>query len=211
MNGTLRLAGVLACGLALVACGSSEGEGTSATGGGGGAGGGPAVGPEGSGGGGAPGGGCGDPAQAREVVEDPSFELRASASGPYAPGTEGRFEIALTPRGEYHVNADYPMTIDVEAPSAVTLPRAQLGPDQAAELAEPRARFQVPFTATAAGEHRVTARVDFAVCTPESCMPDCRTLALVLPVAAGAAAGGGLEPPAAGGAPAAPTTETATQ
>jgi hypothetical protein len=132
--------------------------------------------------------GCGDPAEAREVAEDPSFELRATASGPYAPGEEGRFDIALTPRGIYHVNAQYPLSIQLQAPGEITLPDAELGTEDAAEFGEPRARFQVPFTATAAGQHRVTARVDFAVCTPESCMPDCRTLALVLPVETGAAA-----------------------
>ncbi|MDQ3034933.1 MAG: hypothetical protein M3Y87_21170 [Myxococcota bacterium] len=173
MSGMLRVGTVL-CALALVACGSNE-EASPVSGGG-------AAVPTAPT---APGGGCGDPAEAREVAEDPSFELRASASGPYATGQEGRFEIALTPRGGYHVNADYPLTIELEAPGEVTLPDAELGADDAAEFGEPRARFQVPFTPTGAGQHRVTARVDFAVCTPEACMPDCRTLALVLPVEAG--------------------------
>lgn len=182
---TMRgLVGALLCALALVACGSEEresapsgehvaatGEGATGEGAGEPAGGGPAA-----------GGGCGDPAQAAAVAEDPSFELRATASGPYAPGQEGRFDIALTPRGEYHVNTQYPMTIRVQGTDEVTFPAAELGPDRAAEIVEPRARFQVPFTARSAGEHRVVAEVDFAVCTPESCMPDCRTLAVVLPV-----------------------------
>lgn len=179
MNGELRLVGLLLCASALVACGGDDGAGAAASGGG--SGGGTAIEASPP----APGGGCGDPATARDVAEDPSFELRASASGPYAPGQEGRFEIALTPRGNYHVNTQYPLSIELEAPSAVALPDAQLGNEDAAEFGEPRARFQVPFTAAAAGEHRVTARVDFAVCTPEACMPDCRTLALVLPVASG--------------------------
>lgn len=148
--------------------------------------------------------GCGSAADAREVSEDPSFELRASASGPYAPGQEGRFEIALTPRGNYHVNTQYPMTIRLQAPEGVVLPSAEIGADQAAEMAEPRARFQVPFTPSAAGQHRVTAEVDFAVCTPESCMPDCRMLAIVLPVDGAPVVPAGTEAPT----PAAPGTAT---
>lgn len=178
MSGWLRVAVVL-CAVAWIGCGGDGDDATAASGGGA-----EAPTPTRP----APGGGCGDPAQAREVAEDPSFELRASASGPYATGQEGRFEIALTPRGGYHVNADYPLTIELEAPGAVTLPDAELVAGDAAEFGEPRARFQVPFTATDAGQHRVTARVDFAVCTPEACMPDCRTLALVLPVETGGAA-----------------------
>ncbi|AKF06616.1 hypothetical protein DB32_003765 [Sandaracinus amylolyticus] len=182
MRGVVRAVGALFCALAMVACGGEERAAE------------PAPAPEGAGSGApttaqapAPGGGCGDPAAAREVAEDPSFELRATASGPYAPGEEGRFDIALTPRGNYHVNTQYPMAIRLQGPGDVAFQRAELGPDDAAEMVEPRARFQVPFTARAAGEHRVVAEVDFAVCTPESCMPDCRTLALVLPVGGAAA------------------------
>lgn len=133
-----------------------------------------------------PGDGCGDPAEARDVAEDPSFELRATATGPYTANEEGRFEIVLNPRGNYHVNTQYPLSIQVEAPSEIRLPDPEIEVGDAAEFGEPRARFQVAFTAASAGQHRVTARVDFAVCTPEACMPECRTLALVLPVEASA-------------------------
>lgn len=121
-------------------------------------------------------------AEAGPVAEDPTFELRATASGPYAAGEEGTFQIQLTPRGRYHVNQDFPMNIALDGPDGVALPAEDLGNAQAAEFTEETARFEVPFTPSAAGEHRVTAEVDFAVCTPEACMPDRRTLALVLPV-----------------------------
>jgi hypothetical protein len=120
-------------------------------------------------------------APAGPLVDDPTFELRATAHGPYHPGEQASFEIRLTPKGNYHVNQDFPTTVSVTAPSGVTLPHAELAATDAAEMREQLARFDVPFTAQA-GEHRVTARVSFAVCTPEQCMPDERTLALSLPV-----------------------------
>lgn len=123
-----------------------------------------------------------DEGPAGPVAEDPTFELRASASGPYTAGTEGSFEIRLTPRGVYHVNEDFPMEIALSGPDGVTLPGEALGNDDAAALDESQARFAIPFTAAGAGEHTVTAEVDFAVCTPQACMPEHRTLALVLPV-----------------------------
>jgi len=116
------------------------------------------------------------------LVEDPSFELRATASGPYSVGDRGTFDILLTPRGNYHVNEDYPMTVTLAGPEAVMWPRSELGNEDARERTRARARFDVPFTASSAGQHRVTANVDFAVCTPETCMPEQRTLAVLLPV-----------------------------
>jgi hypothetical protein len=128
--------------------------------------------------------GCGDAATARDVVEDASFELRATPREGYAVGQEGRFDLTLAARGNYHVNMQYPLSVKLTAPAGVTLPRAELGTEQAAEFAEPRAKFEVPFTATSAGSQRIVAEVDFAVCTPESCMPDCRTVAVNLPIGA---------------------------
>ncbi|MBX3270957.1 MAG: hypothetical protein KF729_11895 [Sandaracinaceae bacterium] len=130
---------------------------------------------------------CAVDTAAGPVAEDPTFELRATATGAYAPGQPGTFGIELTPRGEYHVNQDFPMTVRPCAGEGVTLPNAELGNDDAAERTEQRARFAVPFTAASAGEHRVSAVVDFAVCTPENCMPETRTIALVLPVESPAA------------------------
>lgn len=125
---------------------------------------------------------CSVDAQAAAIAEDPSFELRATATGPYVAGQPGTFGVELTPRGVYHVNQEFPMTVRPCAGEGVTLPSAELGNDDAAERSEQRARFAVPFTAASAGEHRVSAVVDFAVCTPENCMPEQRTIAVLLPV-----------------------------
>lgn len=129
-----------------------------------------------------------DDENAGPVVEDPTFELRAEAVGPYRVGEAGRFRVRLTPRGTYHVNQQFPMTIDVSGPDGVQLPSRHLeagggrGLVDAEAFDEERAHFAVPVTPSSEGDHRVTARVNFAVCTPEACMPDERTLALVLPV-----------------------------
>lgn len=126
---------------------------------------------------------AGSPAEeAGPVVEDPSFELRAEAGGPYTTGEAGDFQIRLTPRGNYHVNQEYPMSIEVRAPDAVELPSPTLARTDAETYEEQLASFKVPFVPGQAGTHRVTADVDFAVCTPETCVPERRTLALVLPV-----------------------------
>ena len=121
------------------------------------------------------------PAEARDAWAEDSFELRSSAAGPYTAGQAGTFEVRLTPRGNYHVNQDYPMTITLTGPDGVTFPSATVERAAATAYTEQLATFAVPFTAPA-GQHDVRAVVDFAVCTPEACMPDTRTLAVHLAV-----------------------------
>ena len=124
-------------------------------------------------------------AAAGPVVEETSFELRARAADDYVVGSDATFDIALTTRAGWHVNEEYPISVKVRSPSAIQVERDELSKEDAAEFGEEEARFEVPFTAAEAGEHRVEAQVDFAVCTPETCVPDERTLSFVLPVAAG--------------------------
>lgn len=116
------------------------------------------------------------------VVVDEGFELRASTGGPYRAGELGRFGITLSGRDGWHVNQDFPIRVELTAPSGVSFPKPALERPDAAEFGEERARFDVPFTPGAAGEHRVQAKVSFAVCTEENCVPDERTLAVLLPV-----------------------------
>ncbi len=133
--------------------------------------------------------------EARPVWDDPSFELRSNLQPSYSPGQASSFEVVLTARGNYHVNVEYPMRITLHGPAEVSFPDPEMTADQAAEMAEPRARFVVPFTAQAAGAFTVTADVAFAVCTPDSCMPDNRTLSVSL--VAGQPATGIVAPAAA--------------
>jgi hypothetical protein len=122
------------------------------------------------------------PAPATDRVEDPSFELAAVPGGPYAVGQLGSFAVSLKPRGEYHINQDYPITITVRPQAEVNLPRSEFKKADAAVFGEQLARFDVPLTPQQKGAQRLEANVRFAVCTPETCIPDERTLALVLTV-----------------------------
>lgn len=117
-------------------------------------------------------------------IEEATFELVATATGPYTAGDPATFDIQLAGRGDYHVNVDplFPFSIALGGPDAVQFEEAALDREDAEEFSEARARFAVPFVPNAEGEHPVTATVDFAVCTATTCIPETRTLALVLPV-----------------------------
>jgi hypothetical protein len=115
-------------------------------------------------------------------VEDPTFSLRLVGAGPYKAGELGRFVLELTPKGEYHVNKEYPIEIALTAPAEVMLPKAQLARPDAAEFGDTKAKFDIPFTPKSAGALAVNANVKFAVCTEENCVPDERNLTLALAV-----------------------------
>jgi hypothetical protein len=122
------------------------------------------------------------PAPATDRVEDPTFELTAVPGGPYVVGQLGSFAVSLKPRGEYHINQDYPITISVRPQAGLNLPRSEFKRADAAVFGEQLARFDVPLTPQQKGAHRLETNVRFAVCTPETCIPDERTLALALTV-----------------------------
>jgi len=121
------------------------------------------------------------PAAAADRAEDASFELALKPTGPYETGKVQSFSVSLKPRGEYHVNQDYPFSVSLSA-EGVSFPKAELGKADAAKFDDNAVELDVPFTVAAAGEHKVSALVKFAVCTPETCVPDERTLALALAV-----------------------------
>lgn len=121
----------------------------------------------------------GDPVNTpQEIVEEPHFELRLSEAGPYKAGELGRFLVQIKPRGEYHINEDFPYSVHVQPPQGVDVPKTDLETEDAETFNRKKAEFAVPFTAAKAGTHRIEAKVDFAVCTEENCIPEQRTLAL---------------------------------
>jgi hypothetical protein len=114
-------------------------------------------------------------------VEDNTFKLALVSEPEYTAGAPGKLQLLLEAKGGYHVNQDYPIRVDLKAPAGVKLAKPSLAKPDAAEFGEHKARFDVPFSADK-GSHQLSAEVDFAVCTPETCVPDQRTLAVSLSV-----------------------------
>jgi hypothetical protein len=112
------------------------------------------------------------------VIEDTTFKLALSGEPSYAAGQAGVVKLSLEPRGGYHVNQDYPIRVDLKGPGGLKLQKPSLSRADAAEFGEQVARFELPFTGEQQGAHELTATVDFAVCTKETCVPDQRTVAL---------------------------------
>lgn len=120
-------------------------------------------------------------AELAETVKDNTFKLSLLSDPKYAAGTAQKAQLVLEALGGYHVNQDYPLHIALKAPEAVKLEKGELEKGDAKTFGESEARFELGFTA-AKGAHQLLADVDFAVCTEETCVPDERTVAVVLNV-----------------------------
>lgn len=116
-------------------------------------------------------------------VETGSFLLAVAPSeGGYRIGKTGEVEIALEGRGDWHVNQEYPIRVELKAAPGVALKKTELLKDDAKEFGEEKVRFLAGVEPSAAGEHEVTCDVSFAMCTEENCILEKRTVAMQLKV-----------------------------
>jgi hypothetical protein len=120
------------------------------------------------------------PEPPKPVIEDTTFRL-ALVVPEAAADQPSKAELTLEARGGYHVNQDYPIKVDVKAAPGLKLEKPSLGRADATQFSEEKASFAVPFSAPG-GSYDLSATVDFAVCTKETCVPDQRTVALALQV-----------------------------
>jgi hypothetical protein len=120
--------------------------------------------------------------KAPSTIEEAGFSLRLADAGPYKAGELSRIVLQLEPRGIFHINQEYPVEITLTGDTATSFPKASLARSDAAQFDEKKARFEVPFTPSATGDHKLLANVKFAVCTAENCVPDERDLSLAVAV-----------------------------
>lgn len=114
------------------------------------------------------------------VPSKEAFRIRLGTEERYAAKRWQVFDVIVDAKEGWHLNKDFPTELTlVDPPSAVTFKKTTLGPSDALKFTEPQFHFQVPFMATA-GRHVVKAKLAFAVCTPQTCVPEERTVELAL-------------------------------
>lgn len=117
----------------------------------------------------------------KPAIEDTTFRLALEAPEALAADQPASAALTLEARGGYHVNQDYPIRVDFKGAPGLKLEKASLERADATQFSDEKAAFAVPFSA-AGGSYDLTATVDFAVCTKETCVPDQRTVAVALQV-----------------------------
>jgi hypothetical protein len=116
-------------------------------------------------------------------IETGSFLLAVTPTeSGYTIGKAGEVEIALEGRGDWHVNQEYPIRVDLKADPGVALKKNELVKDDAEEFGEDKVRFLAAVEPSAAGDHEVTCDVSFAMCTEENCILERRTVTMQLKV-----------------------------
>jgi hypothetical protein len=97
-----------------------------------------------------------------------------------ATGATGTLVLAIVPLDKTHVHPEAPLKITLQASKGLTLSKTQLGHKDAVDPKAEGPRFEVPFTATAAGNQEARAKVDFFICSDLWCVKQTRDV--VVPV-----------------------------
>jgi hypothetical protein len=123
------------------------------------------------------------PVEGKPRVEGQGFvvEVKSPPDGA-AAGTEGTAQVVLNATGGYHLNKDYPTSLELTAPDGVEITKVKMTSADAASFEEKVATWDVKFTAKAAGEKKFGAKFKFAVCTETTCDPKKEMLGWVVAV-----------------------------
>jgi hypothetical protein len=123
-----------------------------------------------------------DKKPSENLPNESSFELSANVAGPYHIGEKSRIAIVLLPRGQYHINQQYPTSVTLDAPKTLSIEKTRFVRNDASEFSEQRAKFDIPFSSSEKGEHKLNAQVSFAVCTSKTCVPFQKNLSVTVKV-----------------------------
>jgi hypothetical protein len=86
-------------------------------------------------------------------------------------GERTQVVVRVVPKAPWHMNLDFPTSLEVAVPSGVEVANASLKKADATKLDEDQAQFDVQFTAAEAGEKAFTGTFKFAVCQDDACAP----------------------------------------
>ncbi len=111
------------------------------------------------------------------------YELSIEPPAKATVGEKATVKVAVSPKAPWHVNLDYPTSLELAPPSGVTLPKAKLKKADAARLDENAAEFHVEVVAQDPGTKAFTGTFKFAVCQDEACSPVTETITFNVDVA----------------------------
>jgi hypothetical protein len=125
------------------------------------------------------------PARAPGAASDPAKGYTIETSGSTTSlrrGETGKLSFEIRARDGWHVDPRTPLKIDLEAPAGLELAKTRLGKKDVVEAGAESPRFEVPFTAAAAGTHEAKAKLDFFVCSADACVKQVREVTVAVAV-----------------------------
>ena len=124
---------------------------------------------------------------ADEVDPASLYELSTEGSSTKVKsGDKGTFVLAIKTKGGAHVSEEAPLKLELKG-AQVTPAKEKLGREdsvtkKAAGQAFVDPRFEVPFTAAAAGKGSVDAKLTFFICTEKICARQQKTVSVPVEV-----------------------------
>lgn len=113
-------------------------------------------------------------------ANDTSYKL-AVTTPPVGPaGADAIAHITVTPGQGWHVNKDFPTSLQLKAPDGLTLTKASMEAGDAAKLDDNELAFDIKMKAAKAGTYSIDGEIKFAVCTPETCDPKKQPVNIVM-------------------------------
>jgi hypothetical protein len=98
-------------------------------------------------------------------------------------GEKGKVVVAIEPLEKgVHVNREFPLRYRLQASPGLALAKGEVVRADAVDPAAENPRFEVAFTASAAGAQQVTVQMRFAICSDTWCIPQQRTVTVPVDV-----------------------------
>jgi hypothetical protein len=140
------------------------------------------------------------------AAAEPAFYAIVKESKGARAGTPALASVAIVGKNGWHVNAEAPIVLSLVADPGVALVKSKLTRGDLAESSLERARFDIAFTASAAGRKAITGDARFVMCQEQACKPVRETVTLEVAVAE---PGPGPSPAGAGTTPETSTDKAA--
>jgi hypothetical protein len=118
---------------------------------------------------------------AAEAAKAYSLEA-AAAPASLKVGGKGVLTLAIVTAKGAHVDPRAPLKVTLSASAGLALAKTALGHDDQAGGKDEPPRFEVPFTAGAAGAQEARAKVDFFICTDKACVKQVREIGIPVDV-----------------------------
>ncbi|MBK9033872.1 MAG: hypothetical protein IPL61_21820 [Myxococcales bacterium] len=109
------------------------------------------------------------------------FVVTATTTDQPVAGAAVEVGLVVTAGGGYKVNDEYPIAVEITAPTDVGVAKAKLGRGDAT-ISHDRATFRLALTPKVAGDKRIGLKLKFALCTDTTCEPRKHSVELKLDV-----------------------------
>jgi hypothetical protein len=121
----------------------------------------------------APGGGAPARVEGAAKFDKDTYRVEMKAGGSYSAAKEGKVEISIEAKGNYHINDKYPLKFKVTdpAPEGVTFAKSVLKRDDG-KFDDKKGSLPVAFTAAKPGKVKITGALSFSVCSEANCVMD---------------------------------------